>query len=197
MESIILASGSLRRQEYFKLLGLPFSIMPSLVDENPGKITNPGELAGDLAVKKVKKVIETLKDRLPSWICGADTIISFGGEIYGKPKDREDAGNMIRRLSGQEHEVVTGLALYNGKTGTMDCRTVSSSVVFASITEGEIEWYLNTGEWQGVAGAYRIQGLASCFVSSIKGSFSAIVGLPIHEFYVMLRDNGYPYGGYS
>jgi septum formation protein len=195
MESIILASGSLRRQEYFKLLGLPFSIMPSLIDESPGEITSPKELAENLAVKKVKKVIETLKDRLPSWICGADTIISSGGEVYGKPKDREDAGNMLRRLSGREHEVITALVLYNGKTGTMDCRTVSSSVTFAAITEGEIEWYLNTGEWQGVAGAYRIQGLASCFISSIKGSFSAIVGLPMCEFYAMLRDNGYPYGG--
>ncbi|MDR1419207.1 MAG: Maf family protein [Treponema sp.] len=195
MESIILASGSLRRQEYFRLLGLPFSIMPSLIDESPEKGRTPEELAGDLAVKKVKKVVETLKDRLPAWICGADTIISVDGEVYGKPKDREDAGNMLRRLGGREHEVFTAVALYNGKAGTMDCRTVSSTVVFAGLSENEIEWYLNTGEWQGVAGAYRIQGLASCFISSIKGSFSAIVGLPMYEFYAMLRDSGYPYGG--
>lgn len=195
MESIILASGSLRRQQYFRLLGLPFSIMPSFIDETPEKGRTAKELAGDFAVKKVKKAIETLKDRVPAWICGADTIVSVDGEVYGKPQNREDAGDMLRRLSGREHEVFTAIALYNGRMGVMDSETVSSTVVFAGLCENEIEWYLDTGEWQGAAGAYRIQGLASCFVSSIRGSFSAIVGLPMYEFYAMLRRNGYPYGG--
>jgi septum formation protein len=191
MEPIILASGSLRRQEYFRLLGLPFSVMPSLIDEGQGNDMS----AEDLAVKKVKKVMDTLKHRLPSWICGADTIISVDNDRYGKPADREEAAAMLRRLGGRGHEVITGLALFNGKTGDIARKTVSSTVRFSSLSEGEIEWYLNTGEGQGAAGAYRLQGLAGCFVSVIEGSYSGIVGLPLHEFYVMLRENGYPFGG--
>jgi septum formation protein len=194
MEPIILASGSLRRQEFFRLLGLPFSIMPSRIDEQIVQGMEPRKTAEDFAVRKVKRVIELMKGRIPDWICGADTIISVDGDIYGKPKDREDAGVMLSRLQGRDHEVITAIALKN-REGALDCRSVVSLVSFASLSEGEIEWYLNTGEWQGVAGSYKIQGLASCFITGIKGSPSSVVGLPMNEFYVMLRDNGYPYGG--
>jgi septum formation protein len=194
MEPIILASGSLRRQEYFRILGLPFSIMPPLIDESPGDIRDPGKLAETMAVRKINKIIELIKGGNPPWICGADTVISVEGEIYGKPRDREDAQRMLRRLQGRDHQVFTAVALYCDKSGFIDCRLVQSSVSFSPLTEGEIDWYLDTGEWQGVAGSYRIQGLASCFVSAINGSYSAIVGLPMHEFYVMLRANGYPFG---
>ncbi|MDR2103811.1 MAG: Maf family protein [Treponema sp.] len=194
MEPIILASGSLRRQEYFRLLGLPFSIMPSLIDETYEEGLSPREIAEELAVRKVNKILELLKGRTPPWICGADTIISADGEVFGKPKDREDAYRMLGKLQGRDHEVITAVALFNGRDKSVDCRSTVSIVSFAPLQENEIEWYINTGEWQGVAGSYRIQGLADCFVAGIKGSFSAIVGLPLHEFYVMLRDNGYPYG---
>jgi septum formation protein len=195
MEPIILASGSLRRQEYFRLLGLPFSIMPPTIDEEIKTTDTPRSIAETFAVLKVKKVIEQMKNRVPSWICGADTLISLGGHIFGKPKDREDAGRMLSRLQGQDHEVITAVALYNGKEKSIDCRSVLSTVSFASLSEDEIEWYLNTGEWQGAAGAYKIQGLASCFITLVHGSHSSVVGLPMREFYVMLRENGYPYGG--
>ncbi|MDR1949249.1 MAG: Maf family protein [Spirochaetaceae bacterium] len=194
MESIVLASGSLRRQEYFRLMGLPFNIMPSQIEEDHDERGDPETVAGDLAVRKVKKAIKTLENRLPLWICGADTIISIDGKIYGKPRDREDAGNMLKTLQGREHRVVTAVALYNGREKTIDCRPVTSGVTFAPLSEREIEWYLDTGEWQGAAGSYKMQGLASCFISNIRGSYSAIVGLPMREFYVMLVENGYPYG---
>jgi septum formation protein len=194
MEPIILASGSLRRQEYFRLLGLPFSIMPSPVDEHYEGSDDPKTVAEELAVRKVNKIVELLKGRIPHWIVGADTLITVDGKIYGKPKDREDAKGMLSILQGRDHDVVTAVALFNGKEKTMDCRSVSSSVSFAPLRESEIEWYLNTGEWQGVAGSYKIQGLASCFISEVKGSYSSIVGLPMREFYVMLKENGYPYG---
>jgi septum formation protein len=195
MEPILLASGSLRRQEYFRLLGLPFNIMPSLIDETYEEGLSPTEIAEDLAVRKVNKIIDVLKGRTAPWICGADTVISMDKDIFGKPLDRDDARKMLLKLQGRDHEVVTAVALFNGKKRNLDCRSVTSVVSFAPLRENEIEWYLNTGEWQGVAGAYRIQGLADCFVSGIKGSFSAIVGLPLHEFYVMLIENGYLYGG--
>jgi septum formation protein len=194
MEPIILASGSLRRQEYFKLLGLPFNIMPAKLDERPKPGQAPGDYTRDMAVRKINAIVTQLNGRIPQWICGADTVIAVDGEIFGKPSSRSDAMAMIERLSGREHEVFTTVALFNGKTRNIDCRTVESQVRFTPLSPGEIEWYLNTGEWQGVAGSYKIQGMGGCFVVSIKGSYSAIVGLPLHEFYDMLIRNGYQYG---
>jgi septum formation protein len=194
MEPIILASSSLRRQDYFRLLGLPFSIMPSMLDEIPKSGQSPHDYTRDMSVRKINKILEQLRGRIPRWICGADTVISVDSEIFGKPQDRNEAKIMMEKLQGREHTVSTSVALFSGKTQATDCRSVESNVVFAPISDDEIEWYLNTGEWQGVAGSYKIQGLGGCFVSSIKGSYSAVVGLPIHEFYVMLLENGYQYG---
>ena len=194
-EPIVLASASPRRIDYFKLLGLPFSSVTPDVDEIVRENAEPKAAAEELALKKVRKVVETLKDMNPPWVCGADTLIALDGKIYGKPKDRNDAGNMLRVFSGNTHEVISAVALYSGKNQKADCRSVISTISFASLSDGEIEWYLDSGEWQDAAGAYKIQGLASCFISKITGSYSSIVGLPLREFYIMLRDNGYPYGG--
>ncbi|MDR0599604.1 MAG: Maf family protein [Treponema sp.] len=194
MEPIILASASARRQEYFKLLGLPFNIMPAKLDEIPPPGQSPEEHTRDMAVKKIQAILDRLQGRIPHWICGADTVVSVGGEIFGKPRDPAGARAMLEKLQGREHEVSTSVALYRGKTKTMDCRSVRSEVVFAPLSEEELEWYLNTGEWQGAAGGYKIQGLGGCFISEIRGSYSAIVGLPMREFYDMLIVNGYQYG---
>jgi septum formation protein len=168
--------------------------MPSTIDESYEEGMEPKAVAELLAKRKVEKIAVLLTGRTPQWICGADTLISVDGKIYGKPADRDDAKGMLETLQGRSHDVITAIALFNGREKSVDCRSVRSSVTFAPLAAEEIEWYLNTGEWQGVAGSYKIQGLASCYVSGIKGSFSAIVGLPMHEFYVMLKDNGYPYG---
>jgi septum formation protein len=194
MDPIILASGSLRRQEFFRLLGLPFSILPSPIDETYDPKAEPRVVAEELAVRKVSKIVELLKNTTPPWVFGADTLISMDGKIYGKPQDREEASRMLSALQGRDHEVITAMALFNGRENRTDCRSASSTVTFSSLSAEEIEWYLNTGEWQGVAGSYKIQGLAACYISRIKGSYSSIVGLPMREFYVMLRENGYPYG---
>jgi septum formation protein len=175
-------------------MGLPFNIMPSRVDEDYHKDLSPREVTEELAVRKVNHIIELLHGRTPPWICGADTVISMDGTIFGKPPSREDARNMLNALQGRDHDVVTSVALFNGREKSIDCRSVVSTVTFSRLSETEIDWYLNTGEWQGVAGAYKIQGLASCLISCIKGSYSSIVGLPMYEFYAMLRENGYPYG---
>ncbi|GHU81098.1 Maf-like protein [Spirochaetia bacterium] len=189
-----MASGSLRRQEYFKLLSLPFTIMLSKLDETPGKAQSPREYTEDMAVRKINKIVEQLGGPIPRWICGADTVISVDGELFGKPRDREEAKKTLLAIQGRDHEVSTSVALFNGKNRSIDCRSVLSTVTFAALSAEELEWYLNTGEWQGAAGAYKIQGLGGCFIPAIKGSYSAIVGLPLREFYAMLRDNGYPYG---
>jgi septum formation protein len=174
-------------------MGLPFSIMPSHVNESYTGKKIPREITGELAVRKIRRIIEQLQGRSPLWICGADTVIALDGNILGKPADRDDAASMLQRLQGRDHEVVTSVALYNGRKKATDCRSVTSTVTFAPLSPDEIEWYLDTGEWQEVAGAYKVQGLASCFITGIKGSYSGIVGLPLREFYVMLMDNGYPY----
>ena len=194
MEPIILASGSLRRQEYFKIMGLPFSILPAEIDEDEITQTNPLKLTAELAKRKVEKVVEIMKNRLPRWICGADTVIAIDEKVFGKPKDREEASQMLKALSDRQHKVITSIALYNGTDGKIDCRSSSCTVSFAPLTGEEIEWYLDTNEWQGVAGAYRIQERGGCFITRINGSPSTVAGLPLREFYVMLRDNGYPYG---
>jgi len=194
MESIILASGSLRRQEFFKLLGLPFSILKANIDESLIKQTDPQKLTAELAVKKVERAIEMMNKNLPKWICAADTVIALNSKIFGKPNDREEAAQMLEQLSGKQHKVVTSVALYCNRDKKIDLCSSSCTVTFAPLSAEEIEWYLDTNEWQGVAGAYRIQELASCFITQIKGIPSTVTGLPLREFYVMLRNNGYPYG---
>jgi len=194
MEPIILASGSLRRQEYFKLLGLPYTILPAKIDENLTGQTNPLKLTTELAIKKVEKVIEIMSNRIPRWILGADTVVSLNDKIFGKPADRDEASGMLKKLSGKQHKVITSMALFNGRTKKIDTSSATCTVTFATLSPAEIEWYLETNEWQGVAGGYRIQELASCFITQIKGSPSTVAGLPLCEFYAMLRSNGYPYG---
>jgi len=195
MEPIVLASSSPRRMEYFRLLGLPFTCVSPDVEEIFDEKAEPQLITEELAQKKVRKIVEIWKDNSLLWVCGADTLIAMDGKIYGKPKDRNEAGNMLRLFSGNTHEVISAVALYSGRTQKMDCRTAVSAISFAPLSGGEIEWYLDSGEWQDAAGAYKIQGLASCFIAKISGSYSSIVGLPLREFYIMLRDNGYPYGG--
>ena len=184
-------------------MGLPFTCIPAGIDESfdqsalPSAMqqVKPQDIVLDLAIRKVKKVVCDLACQNPAWICGADTLISYAGKLFGKPGSRDEAKSMLNALQGKTHEVITAVALYSGRSGRIDSRTVSSEVTFAQMTGAEIEWYLDTGEWEGAAGAYKIQGLASCFIKEIKGSYSSIVGLPLHEFYAMLKDNGYPYGG--
>jgi len=191
MEPIILASASPQRQEYFRLLGLPFEVIPSPAKEVFNWSIEPAQAVEKLALQKVNSVRELCQNRKTPWIAAADTIILLDGQIYGKPCDRGNARLMLCDLQGRSHEVITAIALYNSKADKTDCRSVVSNVTFAPLSDGEIEWYLDSGEWQGAAGAYRIQGLASCFISKISGSYSSIVGLPLREFYVMLRDNCY------
>jgi septum formation protein len=175
-------------------MGLPFRIIPPRINEEAEEAGDPRNFAETLAVRKVKNVLELLKGKNPAWVCGADTLISVDGAVFGKAATRDDAKRMIETLQGRSHQVITAVALYSGKANATDCRSVVSDVAFCPLSEKQIEWYLDTGEWQGVAGSYRIQGLASCFISGIRGSYSSIAGLPLHEFYVMLRENGYPYG---
>jgi septum formation protein len=149
--------------------------------------------AETLAIRKVDAVRKALDGRNPPWILSADTLIDVDRRVFGKAENRDEAKTMLQTLSGREHKVISALALFSGRSQKIDCRSNESTVRFAEFSEEEIDWYLDTGEWQGVAGAYRIQGIAACFISEIRGSYSSIVGLPLHDFYVMLKENGYAY----
>ena len=193
MEPLVLASTSPRRQEILRNLGIPFTVMSPPYDEENVMGLAPRDHAEYHAMKKVESVIRMeLKLNAP-WILGADTMIVQDGLAFGKPRDRSDAERMLKSYSGRSHEVITGIALFDAAKQFISCKTNVSEVVFMTLDDEQIGGYLDTGEWQGAAGGYRIQGLASCFISSIKGSYSGIMGLPIHDLYAILREHGYAF----
>lgn len=192
MEPIILASASPRRQEILKMLGIPFVVNPADISENYPDDMDRDLVAEYLATEKVKAVIKTVPEgQSVPWILGADTVIVFDGKIYGKPSSREEARDFICRFQGKTHKVVTGIALYNGNTKSIVTRTCPNLVTFKSMNENEIDWYMGTGEWHDAAGAYKIQGMASCFISKIEGTESGVMGLPMYDVYDMLLAQNY------
>jgi septum formation protein len=198
LEPIVLASGSKQRQDFFKMLGIPFSIMPPDIDESNMSNLPPDDFVRENARRKALKVEETLAGRTPPWIFAADTVIALQeGDaapcVIGKAETRSDAGETLRLLRGKTHRVITGMALFSGSTGKTDLRSVASEVEFAPMTDAEVEWYLDTGEWQGAAGCYRVLGRGACFIKEIRGSWSCVVGLPLRDFRLMLLENGYKY----
>lgn len=193
MEPIILASTSPRRQDILKSLGIPFSVFSPTYSEPAIDGLSPADLAEMHAVKKVESVMRMNLKINATWILGADTLISLDNRIYGKPADREDAKRMLQSFSGKTHEVITSLCLFDADKQYVSTKTNTSRVTFIDLDDEQTERYLDSGEWQGVAGSYRIQGLGSCFISRIEGSYSGIVGLPIHELYAILREHGYAF----
>ncbi len=194
MIPIILASSSPRRQEILKLLNIPFFVNPSNIDEEVPDNIKLKSVPEYLACKKTSAVAHQISANREDlgWILGADTVIYYNKKLYGKPANKAEAFEMIKTFQGKTHEVITGIALYNDNLHDITTRTSISKVTFAPMDDKEIEWYVNTGEWHGVAGGYRIQGLASMFIKKIEGSESGIIGLPIFELYDMLREQNYP-----
>jgi septum formation protein len=118
----------------------------------------------------------------------------LGGRVIGKPKDRDEAREFIGSLQGTPHTVITGLALYDRDNGRFRLAADRSRVCVAAMSAREIDWYLDTGEWRGVAGGYRIQEKGACFIQSITGDYTNVMGLPIRRVYEILRTNNYPLG---
>jgi len=192
MEPIILASSSPRRQEILKMLKIPFRVIIPNIDETLVPSIEVEQVPELLAQEKVSAVIHSLPtgQEIP-WVLGADTVILFEGKILGKPENHDQAVEYLTMLQGKEHTVLTALVLYNGRTHETKSRLCKTKVTFAEMTEAEIEWYAETGEWHGAAGGYRIQSLASCFIKHIDGSYSGAVGLPIFELYDIFKEQGY------
>ncbi len=175
---LILASGSPRRQQILRVLGLRPEIRPAEVDETP--------LPGEAPIPYVERLAR-LKARDQGTpgelILAADTIVALGDELLGKPEDAADARRMLRRLANKEHLVATGVALYQpadrGEPGHLLSNVTVSKVLFTPLSEDQIAGYVATGEPLDKAGAYGIQGLGALFVESITGNYGAIVGLPL------------------
>lgn len=191
MEPIILASTSPRRQEILRNLNLPFQVLSPIYVESIIEGMSPEDLAEFHAMKKVESIIRmSIKINMP-WILGADTLIYNENKILGKPLNRDEAKKMLESFSGKTHQVITVICLFNASTQYIATRKNCNFVTFANLTDQEIERYLEGGEWQGVAGGYRIQGQASCFIKHIEGSYSGIMGLPIHDLYAILVEQDY------
>jgi septum formation protein len=191
--NLVLASASPRRRELLAGLGLRFEVRPADVDETPREGEDPGAYVLRLAQEKAAAV--ALPENTGELVLAADTTVVIDGAILGKPLDEEDARRMLRRLSGREHEVLTGLALC--AAGGREVSSVERSRVrMAALSEGEIAWYAATGEPLDKAGAYAIQGLGSLFVEAVAGNYSNVVGLPIPAVYRLFAALGIDLKGF-
>jgi septum formation protein len=189
--NLVLASASPRRRELLAGLGLQFTVRPADVDETPRDGEDPGAYVLRLAQEKAAAVARDQEEL----VLAADTTVVVDGEILGKPSDEEDARRMLRRLSGREHEVLTGLALC--EAGGRDASSVERSRVrMAALSEDEIAWYAASGEPLDKAGAYAIQGLGSLFVEAVAGNYSNVVGLPVPAVYRLFAALGYDLKGF-
>ncbi|HXG55984.1 MAG TPA: Maf family protein [Vicinamibacterales bacterium] len=180
---LILASASPRRAELLASAGFAFDIVPADVDEQPGDGEAAHEYTLRVARDKARAVARTLHDT-DAVVLAADTEVLADDMILGKPSDYADAARMLRMLSNAVHQVVTAVVVW----GNDDERSevVTTHVRFLPLSEADIEWYVSTGEPMGKAGAYGIQGRGARFIDRIDGSWSNVVGLPIHAVHRLL-----------
>jgi len=179
---LVLASRSPRRAELLLAAGFKFTVRFADIDETPLDGEVPRIYVQRLAEEKARAV--SLSDG--EIVLAADTTVVLGDEIMGKPRDAADASRMLRLLSGNRHEVITGICLRRGDQTLVDM--ASTSVWFSQLESAEIQDYVATGEPDDKAGAYAIQGRASRFIERIDGSYSNVVGLPVAMVHRRLRD---------
>lgn len=171
----MLASASPRRLELFRALGREFGVDVPDIDESP----RPGEPPFCLVRRLAAAKAVTVGGRHPlACVVGADTVVALAGEIFGKPRDRGQAKAMLARLSGQTHQVFTGIAVWRAQEGRGYTRVCRSDITFRPLSPAEIAGYVATGESMDKAGAYAIQGGAGRWVENFRGSREAVIGLP-------------------
>lgn len=184
---LYLASRSARRQQLLRQIGVEFSCRVAGVDEATLDGEKPAVYVERLAVEKAQDVADKV-DRENSVVLAADTSVVLDGRIFGKPASREDAREMLRALSGKNHQVFTAVAMFfDGKT---DTRLSVSDVMMRPLSEAQIERYWKTGEPDGKAGGYAIQGYAAGFIERLDGSYSGVMGLPLCETVELLEQAG-------
>lgn len=186
---IVLASGSPRRRELLAGLGLTFDVIAADVDES----VHPGESPAVYVARLAREKAAAVEKRIGggAFVVAADTTVSLGDEIFGKPADPVEAARMLERLAGQTHRVTTGVAVAT-PTGFVADEVVSTQVTMRALSGDEIRWYVATGEPFDKAGGYAIQGLAAHFITGVHGSVTNVIGLPLSETVLMLRRFGVP-----
>ncbi|MDD2362460.1 MAG: Maf family protein [Oscillospiraceae bacterium] len=183
MDEVILASASPRRQEILKLLGIPFAVITSKNESEINPDLPLDEAVLQVARKKAEEVAASYPERT---VIGADTVVSVGGQVLGKPKDEQHAHEMLTLLGGRVHEVITAVWVCRpgGGSGFSDCTCVE----FYPLSSEEIDEYIKTGEPMDKAGGYGIQGMGLRFVRSVQGDFYTVMGLPGAKLWRFLRD---------
>lgn len=185
MSVLVLASASPRRRELLQRIGVEISIRPADVDES--------YLAGETPRRYVERIAAAKLEAIAApqqWVLAADTTVTIDGLVLGKAIDDDEARDMLRRLSGREHEVLTAFALRGPSGAAAD--VVSTAVVMSELSPSTIDQYVACGEWKGKAGAYAIQGIGSSLVVAIRGSVTNVIGLPLAEVVACLRRLGGP-----
>ncbi len=183
MRPVVLASSSPRRSQLLRGLGIPFCVRPACCDEHSGE-RDPEKLVCELSRRKAL-CAQAGEDEI---VVAADTVVCLDGEVLGKPRDEAQAGAMLRRLSGREHAVFTGLTVRRG--GRILTRAERTAVFFRTLPESYIEAYVSSGEPLDKAGAYGIQGAGGAFVRRIEGDFYNVMGLPLCALCEMLEEIG-------
>jgi len=189
---IILASSSPRRAEILRSAGIPFTICSAAIDETPLPNESAPAMVARLAEAKALAAAALLSpaDR-DSIVIGADTTVEVNGEILGKPDDSAHAQEMLLKLSGQAHRVLTGIFLLRLPKNGICSAVEISSVTFAPLSDDEIATYVSSHEPLGKAGGYAIQGIAGRFITKIEGCYFNVVGLPLARVYALLKDLGW------
>lgn len=192
---LVLASASPRRLMLLSQVGVePDALRPSSIDESPKRGEMPRSLVSRLARSKAEAARDLIaddKELAEAYVLAADTVVTHGRNIFGKPKDVEEALAMLTRLSGRSHRVLTGICLITPDDRVRQ-KIIDTRVRFKRLSKEEIQSYLASREWRGKAGGYAIQGLAGCFVQKIVGSYTNVVGLPLTEVASMLVGEGFP-----
>jgi septum formation protein len=183
---VILASASPRRRELLTLIGIAHEVRPANIDEAYMAGETPRQHAERLAREKASAI-----DEMDAVTIGSDTIVVVDGDVLGKPRDRQHAIEMLRRLSGRSHTVMTGVAVR--WRGTIASGLEEVGVTFRRLTDEEIERYIDTGEPMDKAGAYGIQGFGATIVDRVDGDYFAVMGLALNRLVRLLQDVGLSY----
>lgn len=182
---LVLASASPRRRELLKQIGVRFDVIVHDVDETRLPAEMPTDYVCRLARAKAAAVVadEQLSGARP--VLGADTIVVIDGDVLGKPRDGDDARRMLTLLSGREHQVMSAVCVMQGQRAEL-CLSITR-VRFRTLSQQDIDAYWRSGEPEGKAGAYAVQGLGALFIEHLEGSYSGVVGLPIFETAALLQ----------
>ncbi len=176
MKQIILASTSPRRKELLRKIGLKFKTIESKFEEKLNPRLKPRSNAEYLSLGKAKAVASHYKDAI---IIAADTFIVFNDEILGKQPDEKAAKRILKKLSGNKHQVITGFTIMDTQTGKTITKSIVANIYMKKISAEDIDKYVKTGEWRDAAAAYKIQEKGSMFIERIDGDFFGVVGLPL------------------